>query len=238
MRTAAGQPNPRREDRVLQYAEWMSVATIWGMAVWGVLWLLVFFVLRIGSGRIARRLRDRLRTLVGGFSRKPDYDSDRHITDEIAVFLQAIEEAVSDPARVADRQMLRSWITDRDADKLELKRHRFEWWFNFARAQIEVLPLAGICGTLLRMVMALGGPAVNPMGGTEQTVSEERILGLTTQFAYSLLSTLVALVAAIILMWANAWVEPGFARLIELRAEYRRVVEAARRELIRAEERP
>jgi hypothetical protein len=214
----------------------MSPALIWGMAAWGGLWLLVFFILRVSSGRIARRLRDRLRNLAGSFTLKPDFDSERHITDEIGVFLRSIEDVISDPTRVQDRRTLKQWVTDRDADKIELKRHRFEWWFNFARAQIEVLPLAGICGTLLRMVMALGGPAVNPLeAGRIEAVSEERILGLTTQFAYSLLSTLVALVAAIILMWANAWVEPAFGRLIELRAEFRRVVDAARRELIRAE---
>jgi len=214
---------------VSEFWDAVSYALIWFIALWGLGWLIAMPLLARTARGIAGRLRDRLHNLVRTFSEQPDRDTDRHITDEIETLLAVVRETVSDPTREFDRGRLTQWMADKDADKTDLKRYRFEWWYNFARTQIEVLPLAGICGTLLRMAVAL---ATTPTGETG-AASDDFMLRLTLHFSHSLVSTLAALVGTVLLMCANAAVEPGFARLIELRAEFRRVVDHARRELAR-----
>lgn len=209
------------------FVEWLSGALWWMITIWGLFSLGLFVRIVFTARQISRQLRDRLYNILRSFRPplQPDRDSERQVYDEIAVLLQAFRELVTDPARTADLKQLDQWIADRDADKLEMKRHRFERWYNFARVQIEVLPLAGICGTLGRMAYALNQPS-----GSAQ-VSDEFMLDLTTHFANSLASTLAALVFTIFLLWINAVFEPSFARLIEERAEYRDIVALARRAL-------
>jgi hypothetical protein len=207
------------------------------IAAWAALWLMVMLGLRLAAGRVRRRMADFLANVVDGLgpAHRPGRDSERTGDDQTRVMLKAVGDVLADPdpAATADREYLRRRLDIKDSDKLDFRRGRFEWWRHVARAQIEVLPLLGIIGTLGRMYLALGGAGTTTDAATG-AVDATGLENLTAQFARSLLSTMAALAGAVLLMWAEAALSPGFDALIEARAEFRRLVDHCRRELARA----
>lgn len=218
----------------MQLLDWIGGMAVPLLGIWAVGWLVAFAVLRRQAARLARRLADRLHNLTAEFARRPDRDSDRGLHDEIDVLLAAVREALADPARSADRAALARRLDDRDGDKPDLVRQGFERLWSLARAQIEALPLAGVCATLLRMWVALGGAGPAAAASTAadpSTPSDVEMADLTRRFAEALAGTMVALAGTVGLIWANAWSEADFLRLTEQRAEYRAVLAQCRREL-------
>jgi biopolymer transport protein ExbB/TolQ len=212
--------------------DWLSgAAYIQFLVVWSAVWAVVFLCLWIASKQHAWRLGRFLRTAVGrtDVAARPDWNPERHPYDEILAFLKTVSDIADDPSQERDREVLARVIEIKDADRLDFRRARFEWGWSLARAQIEILPLLGIIGTLWRMTLALGG---------DSSPTDAALEGLTRKFAESLASTTAALGGAVVLMALNAWVEPGFTRLVELRAEFRRVVNHARRVLAETPARP
>jgi len=87
---------------------------------------------------------------------------------------------------------------------------------------IEAYPLAGVLGTMLAI-----GAALNA-----ETPDEAASVSLVVQrFGQAIWSSFAGLIAAIILMFINSWLEPSFNRLSEDRRLVRETVGRAKREL-------
>lgn len=89
----------------------------------------------------------------------------------------------------------------------------------FARNMIEAYPLAGVLGT----ISAIGAALSAPGGGNVASIVE--------RFGESIWCTFAGLASAIVLMFVNSLLEPGFSRLSENRLHVRETVAKAKREL-------
>jgi biopolymer transport protein ExbB/TolQ len=79
----------------------------------------------------------------------------------------------------------------------------FDMWYNVARSMIEAYPLLGILGTILAigLVVAEGDQA--------------SVAAIVRGFGEAIWSTCAGIVLALMLMFINSFVEPGFIRLME-----------------------
>src|SRR5690606_15884731 len=99
----------------------------------------------------------------------------------------------------------------------------FETSYNICRTMIEAYPLAGVLGTILAI-----GAALQQGAATEQIATVSTIV---SRFGDAIWSTFAGLIAAILLMFLNSLLEPGFSRLSENRVHVRDTVARAKREL-------
>jgi len=145
-----------------------------------------------------------------------------HIADQVDAFLADIRDVLGRDSTDGQRQMLKDRIYVLDERREYLNSMSFEKWTNMARTVIEVYPLLGILGTILAVAAALPALEANDAGA---------MTNIMRLFGAAIWSTIWGLAAAIILMWANSWLEPEYSRLAEIRVNVRDVVAQAKREL-------
>jgi biopolymer transport protein ExbB/TolQ len=110
-----------------------------------------------------------------------------------------------------------------DEKRRYLQSMFFETVYNMARTMIEAYPLGGIVGTVLAIGAALNAEAA---GGQAASVDL-----LIRRFGDSIWCTFAGLMATIILLFINSFLEPGFNRLTENRQHVRETVARVKREL-------
>lgn len=150
-------------------------------------------------------------------------DSTAHLSDQIEAFLADVNEVLENPARKADRSRMLDRMRILDEKRKYLHSLAFETSYNICRTMIEAYPLAGVLGTILAIGAALQHGAADDQIATVSTI--------VSRFGDAIWSTFAGLIAAILLMFLNSLLEPGFSRLAENRVHVRDTVARAKREL-------
>ena len=178
--------------------------------------LLAFLVLALWARRDRRRIAGTLFEFTRGLPHQSVLPSGR-ADDQIDAFLADISETLATPNRQAEQQALRTRLQILDERRAVIRSGSFETCYNVARTMIEAYPLLGVLGTILAIGAAVQADA------TVQTI--------VARFGDAIWSTGAGLVAAVVLMFLNGLLEPGFVRLSEARATTRDAIARAKREL-------
>jgi biopolymer transport protein ExbB/TolQ len=181
-----------------------------------------FVVLWRWSSRDYRSQYRLLEDFTSGLSHRSRLAVGGHIADQVDAFLADIRDVLGRDPTDSSRQTLTDRIYVLDERRDYLNSMSFEKWTNMARTVIEVYPLLGILGTILAVAAALPALEANEAGA---------MTDIMRLFGAAIWSTIWGLGAAIILMWANSWLEPEYSRLAEIRINVRDVVAQAKREL-------
>lgn len=229
------------------------------MLCFGVLHAMVFVGLCISRWRQVRRLATHLEDILGPAYRHLDQDPDRTIDEVIDGFFHDIDEVITDGRSAAKAHDLAHRLSTKDEARKYLKVMRFERVYSFARTGIEAWPLAGILGTVLAISFGMSvdastpndpPPAIaqttadpaggNPNGNNALPRPEQVDTGPTgaiiRNFGMAIGSTILGLFFGVVFMLGNAWVEPGFERLMEHRKSIREAVRTAKTVLLKAHE--
>lgn len=185
--------------------------------------LFVFLILALWSKRDLRRITSALDDFTRDFRHRSLLGSTSHLSDQIEAFLADVNDVLSNDDRRADRELMLQRINILDERRNYLNSLLFETSYNICRTMIEAYPLAGVLGTILAIGAALQQSTVD---GGAATVS-----AIVTRFGDAIWSTFAGLTAAILLMFLNSLLEPGFNRLAENREHVRETVSRAKREL-------
>lgn len=181
-----------------------------------------FVVLWRWSKRDYRSQYRLLEDFTSGLSHRSRLSVGGHIADQVDAFLADIRDVLGRDPTDSSRQTLTDRVYVLDERRDYLNSMSFEKWTNMARTVIEVYPLLGILGTILAVAAALPALEANEAGA---------MTDIMRLFGAAIWSTIWGLGAAIVLMWANSWLEPEYSRLAEIRIQVRDVVAQAKREL-------
>lgn len=185
------------------------------LAAFALLWTWARRDLRVIASSLADFTRDlRHRSVL---------DATGHLSDQIEAFLADVNDVLADSTRTADREALLRRMNILDERRPYLHSLVFETGYNLCRTMIEAYPLAGVLGTILAI-----GAALDAAPTAETSSAVGTIVG---RFGDAIWSTFAGLTAAIVLMFLNSLLEPGFGRLAESRAHVREMVARAKREL-------
>lgn len=220
---------PNWSYQLLQLVSAWSTAVIAAIAV---LHLLFFFWLAGWWRRDLRRLAHDFDGFTKELKHRSLFERGVHLADQLDAFLADVKDVLDDPSRRAERLALHRRMAILDEDRRYLQSQSFDTFYNVCRTMIEAYPLAGVLGTILAIGAALQS------GTMEQGDSVSTIV---RSFGDAIWSTFAGLIAAMILMFLNSWLEPRFLRLSEIRSHVRETVARAKRELalsIAAEEAP
>lgn len=187
-----------------------------------VLHLVVFFLLWLWARRDLVRIASFLDDFSRGLKHRSVLDATGHLSEQIEAFLADVKEALTDPTREADRQTLLQRINILDEKRRYLSSQSFDTVYNTCRTMIEAYPLAGVLGTILAIGAALNASA-------EQAAVSVNVI--VSRFGDAIWSTFAGLVAGILLMFLNSWLETSFSRLGENRTHVREMVALAKRQL-------
>lgn len=182
-----------------------------------------FFLLAIWARRDLRNMASALYDFTRGLKHQSLLDRSSHLSDQVEAFLADVNEVLDDPTRQADRRALHERMKYMDEKRGYLQSMGFETAYNIARTMIEAYPLGGIVGTVLAIGAALNSEAA---GGAAASVDS-----IIRRFGESIWCTFAGLVATIILLFINSFLEPGFNRLTENRQHVRETVARVKREL-------
>ena len=192
--------------------------------------LLAFFVLIIWARTHRRLLKSAMEAYTRGLKHQSVLDATAHISEQIDAFLADVSDVLDGPVNSPDREMLRQRIPILDEKRRYFSSMFFDTCFNICRTMIEAYPLLGILGTCL----ALGvGLAARDMAATAGTSA---VSVLVTRLGDAIWGTVTGLLATVVLMFLNSFLEPGFQRLAENRAHVRETVARVKRELLVAAE--
>lgn len=217
----------------------------------GIAHLFLLIGLRAASQRRARDLSYYLSNLVKHFSTSPDRHPGQTVYEQIDSFIADIREVMHDKERSADRGKLYYRLIVKDESKRDIQGTKLETYYNVARTGIEAYPLLGILGTIFAIAMGLNAPrhagaALPGAAATTQSVvagdssataadpaADDDLPAATSgaiirNFANSIWSTASGIGFAIILMVVNAFIEPGFDRLVHHRKNVREVIASAK----------
>jgi biopolymer transport protein ExbB len=183
--------------------------------------LFVFFTLSLWARRDLRNMASALFDFTKGLKHQSLLDRSAPLSDQVDAFLADVNDVMNDPARTADRRSLHLRMQIMDEKRRYLNSMAFETIYNMARTMIEAYPLGGIVGTVLAIGAALNADA----GGVASVDS------IVRRFGESIWCTFAGLVATIILLFINSFLEPGFNRLAENRQHVRQTVARVKREL-------
>ncbi|MEZ6067574.1 MAG: MotA/TolQ/ExbB proton channel family protein [Planctomycetaceae bacterium] len=181
------------------------------------------FILWIWAKRDLRQIASFLFDFTRGLKHQRVLDSTSHLGDQIDAFLADVNDVLDDPTRKEDSRNLLSRMRVLDEKRRYLDSMFFETSYNLARTMIEAYPLAGVLGTIL----AIGSALQHSAGSTE----DGGVNAIVGRFGDAIWSTFAGLAAAILLMFLNSLLEPGFQRLSENRRHVRETVARAKREL-------
>jgi hypothetical protein len=205
----------------------------------------------VARRRRARDLSFYLFNLVKHFSTSPDQHPGGTVHEQIDSFIADIREVIHDKERSGDRGKLYYRLMVKDESKRDIQGTKLETYYNVARTGIEAYPLLGILGTIFAIALGLNTPrhsiAVAPAppatqslvnGDSAGTVSADAPTdddlpaatsgAIIRNFANSIWSTASGIGFAIILMVANAFIEPGFDRLVTHRRNVREAIASAK----------
>jgi len=183
--------------------------------------LFVFFTLSLWARRDLKNMASALYDFTRGLKHQSLLDRSAPLSDQVDAFLADVNDVMNDPARVADRRSLHIRMQIMDERRRYLNSMSFETIYNMARTMIEAYPLGGIVGTVLAI-----GAALNADAGGVASVD-----AIVKRFGESIWCTFAGLVATIILLFINSFLEPGFNRLAENRQHVRETVARVKREL-------
>ena len=190
-----------------------TTAAIGAMAVSHVL---AFLILTVWARRDRKRIAGTLFEFTRALPHQSVLPSGR-ADDQIDAFLADIAETLDSPSGSRQRDALHTRLSILDERRRAVQSGSFATCYNVARTMIEAYPLLGVLGTIL----AIG--AANQQGATVQAI--------VASFGDAIWSTGAGLVAAVVLMFINGLLEPGFVRLDESRATVREAIARAKREL-------
>ena len=216
----------------------------------GIAHLCLLIGLWVARRRRARDLSFYLSNLVKHFSTSPDRHPGETVHEQIDSFIADIREVMHDTERSGDRGKLYYRLIVKDESKRDIQGTKLETYYNVARTGIEAYPLLGILGTIFAIALGLNAPrhAVASSPGaapaTQSVVAgesssaaadpaDEDLPAATSgaiirNFANSIWSTASGIGFAIILMVVNAFIEPGFDRLVHHRKNVREVIASAK----------
>jgi biopolymer transport protein ExbB/TolQ len=183
--------------------------------------LFVFFTLSLWARRDLKNMASALFDFTRGLRHQSLLDRSAPLSDQVDAFLADVNDVMDDPARLGDRRSLLLRMQIMDEKRRYLNSMAFETVYNMARTMIEAYPLGGIVGTVLAIGAALNADA----GGVASVDS------IVRRFGESIWCTFAGLVATIILLFINSFLEPGFNRLAENRQHVRQTVARVKREL-------
>ena len=201
----------------------LSELTTWAIAALAVAHLLAMFVLAAWAARDRRRIAGTLFEFTRGLPHQSVLSSGR-ADDQIDAFLADIGETLDLQPGSPDRRELYTRLRILDERRGTMQSGTFATCYNVARTMIEAYPLLGVLGTILAI-----GAAVN---------EDASVQSIVDRFGDAIWSTGAGLVAAVVLMFVNGLLEPGFLRLTESRALTRQAVARAKRELSMTEAAP
>jgi biopolymer transport protein ExbB len=183
--------------------------------------LFVFFTLSLWARRDLRNMASALFDFTKGLKHQSLLDRSAPLSDQVDAFLADVNDVMDDPARAADRRSMHVRMQIMDEKRRYLNSMAFETIYNMARTMIEAYPLGGIVGTVLAI-----GAALNADAGGVASVDL-----IVRRFGESIWCTFAGLVATIVLLFINSFLEPGFNRLTENRQHVRETVARVKREL-------
>lgn len=204
---------------------WLSGLSTPVIAMVALLHLLGFLVLWWWSRRDLRVIAGSLDEFTRGLKHRSILGRSVPLTTQIDAFVQDINDVLTDPLRTEDRADCLRRLHILDERRSYLDSLSFETMGNVARTMIEAYPLAGVLGTILAI-----GSALQSSGGGEMAATET-MTGIVSRFGDAIWSTFAGLCAAMLLMFLNSLLEPGFARLTSCRTHVRDMVAKAKREL-------
>jgi biopolymer transport protein ExbB/TolQ len=202
-----------------QIASQVFPYVIGGLAAINVLlWLWLLVDSRSRKSHLADYLFNAVRTV----SRQSDLTQSMSIDERINVFMADIRDAVENPGGKEESRALLDRLMTKDESRLYLKTHAFERWYSVARGCIEIFPLLGIVGTVLAIWAGMSASGAN---------DADKVSRVVQNFGHSVISTAVGLGAAIVFMFVNSFLEPGFERLLGYADAIRDMVAHAKKKL-------
>lgn len=182
--------------------------------------LLFFFLLWVWYRRDVRQLASTLDAFTRDVRFRSVLDRNSHLCDQIEAFLSDIHDVLEQPERAAERAALSQRVHLLDEKRSYLQSMGFETAYNMARTMIETYPIAGILGTIIAIGVALNAPD-----------GQATVQLLVQRFGEAIWSTFAGLVAAVVLMMLNSFLETSFTRLSEDRRLMRDTVLKVKRAL-------
>ncbi len=179
--------------------------------------LVVFFLLWVWSRRDFKNIASALYDFTRGLGHQSMLDATAHLSDQIDAFLADVNDVLDDPARITDRAALLQRINVLDEKRRYLNSLLFETMYNMARTMVEAYPVGGILGTILAIGAAMR---------TTATVSS-----IVARFGDAIWCTGMGLIAFVLLLFLNSFLEPPFNRLTESRRHVREMISRVKREL-------
>lgn len=171
----------------------------------------------VWSRRDLRNIASALFDFTRGLGHQSMLDATAHLSDQIDAFLADVNDVLDDPLRTADRSALLHRMNILDEKRRYLDSMLFDTSYNMARTMIEAYPIGGILGTILAI------------GASMQ--SSVQVSAIVARFGDAIWSTGVGLMAFIVLLFVNSFLEPGFQRLSDNRRYVRETVSRVKREL-------
>ena len=179
--------------------------------------LVVLWWLKVWSRGDLKNIASALHDFTRGLTHQSMLDATGHLSDQIDAFLADVNDVLDDPTRTADRAALLKRMNILDEKRRYLDSMAFDTAYNMARTMIEAYPTGGILGTIL----AIGA-------SMRQSASVSLIVA---RFGDAIWCTGVGLLAFIILIFINSYLEPTFQRLSDNRRHVREMVSRVKREL-------
>lgn len=217
---AAGQQLP---TEVL--AQWLGLISQFSTPAIFVLFgvhLAYFLLLWLWYRRDVRQLASTLDSFTREIRFRSVLDRNSHLCDQIEAFLSDINEVLEHPERKPERAALSQRVHLLDERRSYLQSMGFETAYSVCRTMIETYPIAGILGTIIAIGVVLQAPAAGGQTAVQQLVQ---------RFGEAIWSTFAGLVAAIVLMMLNSFLETSFTRLTEDRRLVRDTVLRVKRAL-------
>jgi biopolymer transport protein ExbB/TolQ len=195
----------------------LATLTTYVIAAAAAVHLFVFWILWWWARRDLKNIASALRDFTRGLGHQSVLDSTSHLSDQVDAFIADVNDVLDTPTRTADRASLLQRMSILDERRRYLQSMLFETVYNIARTMIEAYPLAGILGTIIAIGAAL------------QATSSVDII--VQRFGDAIWSTGAGLIAFIVLLFLNSFLEPSFLRLAENREHVRGMIARAKREL-------
>jgi biopolymer transport protein ExbB len=179
--------------------------------------LIALAALWVWSKRDLRNIASALFDFTRGLGHQSMLDATAHLSDQIDAFLADVNDVLDDPQRKSDRTALLHRMNILDEKRRYLNSMSFDTAYNVARSMIEAYPIGGILGTILAI------------GASMQT--SVQVSAIVARFGDAIWSTGMGLMAFIVLLFINSFLEPGFQRLSDNRQHVRETVSRVKREL-------
>jgi biopolymer transport protein ExbB len=230
--------------------QWLSDHSVHIILTLATIHVLGFLWLFRARNVMRRQLKLELHNTVKNLPSCPDEPLQVDVDDQIDRFITVIREVVQDPARPDERRQIHNELRVRSKALRSVRSSFWETLHNLGRNFIEAYPLMGILGTILAIGLGISSPAdASPdPGPAEPTTlpvvqnaseifvvaappqSESAVATIVGNFKNAIWSTFWGIAAAIVLIFMNALLEPGFGRLIEHQRAVREIMRMATRE--------